>query len=587
MSHQIVDSRDQLRNVSLTTRTLKLIVTMFVTLGALLASANRSMASGAASGHGSAEQAKLAGEIQTRYKMCLENSKVKLTKIDFAEIHGFRSSLEANFGPGIFAAGDDASPAKANFLKLLQQSIPNTLSPHLASRYEAVIAEKVLKSIVSVSIGVRSPTFKRYIEMAHASMMSQQPIDLAEFDRLHKQLASEVAVSSMNANDQALGVSVPLSLTMKNPEYLSIVIMAMNSLAELVTNIQVENARLVGDIKLMRKNMARQIAYTVGGASMVIANLSIGGALVTRGAAFAWYAGQRVLLGKVGAMASGALGFSGLDLAVEGASTMSSAYLKSVEHGTPFYCEMNRSSELAHGGMHALKEGVLYGGAGGVVAAAAVSSLKIKNKALTLASWLIYGTLGYQTSQGGYEAFKAQQYYFMWQRMVNLVGVPDSAKDVHASLIEDLKVELHNHLRAIGVHGIKSAEALVLYKIFVRGGELAEGLHHGTNTASRVMGSSADSLTSSAQSTIQMITAVVGGMGAVFAKLKSNEVHIKMSKLDEAKLFMARVETAKASKLATAGHQKNMPNTDAVLPVSDTSTFAPEDMGLEWQMGAN
>ena len=483
--------------------------------------------------------------VETDYRMCIARSKQNLTAQEIAEIANFRKQIATALDPyrNVPSSSNSEKAFQEALVQAAQKYSPEMISARLGSRYQLSIVSEKLARIAATSVGLNQRNYRNYMYQAANALYRQKALDLVAFDRLHQQLAADIATSYMNQNDQALGVTVPLSLTMPPDNQLAAAIAILNTVSQLVTSVQLENESLRQDRRQFYFALAKNAAYGVAGFGALVGTLYFGPLFLAKGTAIAGKIGVSALSGQIGAgIAVGDIGGPGAELFYQSISTTISPYFRSLENGTPYSCEVRKASALANtreNVVEGLYGGTLFGSLG-TVAGHLVPKTSIISAALAVGIGIAY--------EGGtvmYEAYKAHEYYVLAQQLTALKNIPEDLKSDQAALENIAWRECYDRLDQMSEHFGKALVIGTLVKAFFWDKEFVEALHEGRQKIKGMLAYSSDTIPSVATSAVELAK---NGATSVSQMVRGPSVRPRVLTFPEqVREFIAKANTASAA----------------------------------------
>lgn len=471
--------------------------------------------------------------IENNYKACVDT---QLTRADLREIRQFRARFHREVPALAMTAGVLDETAIKNHRAAIDKILPQEIKPKLQPRYLMVIAERTLLEQFRATMGENHPTVQKYLAMARSAMIDQNVIDIDEFKRTHEKLVSEFVVADLNRQDRNMGVMAPLSLRLHEPDRIRTLSFALNMMSEEVSGIQVENALIAGDRSKYRKALAAQVAFSIGGTGAFAGTFFLGGAVVG-GGMLAVKLGLPYLVGQTGGvMVIGGAGGGTLELAVESIQTLTRAYLRSHQFGTPFRCEFDKANALANpSGVTAqgVALGMAVGGVGNLIA-----HTQMLSRALVLTTAVaIGGGVAYEGGYMGYDVMRAFEMARLARILETLPNVPSSLKPEQQALVDSVWSEFYGHILSAQQHGLKLAAIAALAYYWFPTGEYREALIQGIERAKMLMAPSSDTIPSVVNSMKDLGT---NGMGSIQNMIKGPNAVARASIVNRANAFIAQ-----------------------------------------------
>ncbi|MGE4130728.1 MAG: hypothetical protein AB7F86_03775 [Bdellovibrionales bacterium] len=448
-----------------------------------------------ANGSSAPNPSSAADKIEAEYKQCLTRSRQKLTGEEVATIKNFRQKvlekmtpLRAKWGP----------QADQQYSQALMDTVDGYIDPiqatdRLMPRFNFAIAEEKLRRIAVLSVGLNDPDYKAYVQLAIRSVYKQVDIDLAAFKKAHEKFLHKVMDSLYRQVEQSIGVTAPLALKMSHPEVFDMARLTANQVSEIVAQVQVANAVLSGDQARFRWALALQAGYAVGGSLLFASTFVLGPLAVARGGALAVQLGLKAIQGsRAAGMGVGGIGAPGAMMVPTAYWTITTAYRRSSELGTPVNCELEREAAMANMGQKIIASSAFGMGAGFVGVSAAAWSLST----LKVTGIMAQIGLTYEAGAAVYEGSKSYVYCNFANQLEGLTDLTPELDRDRKALAKLSRNECYARLQAMGEHVVESAIIGALYRELFMKGHLREALDHGVHKAMGVMAYSSDSIPS-------------------------------------------------------------------------------------------
>lgn len=443
------------------------------------------------------EAAQLKAEndkIDQRYQTCLIRSQIAFSDDEKAVIQKNRKLVNQELSP---FQNSISLKTRQNYEKTLARLIGDLGSQFSARTfiaYEGIVAEANLRRLVGITVGLNNKAYQNFSDSFAGSLFQQKQLDIDQFEKERKELIDFVIVESMNRTDRAMGLKVPTSLTIADPQNVASAISAINVIAEMALRVQTDNVNLRQDQKRYNRARARQVALGVGGFAVIVGTTVYAGPIVATGGLAAKGLGMAALIGEMGA--GSAIGISG------GAATaavqmvyqiVSRAYFQSLEFSTPFSCELQRVGDqesLAE----AMKDGAIFGGAigaGGTALAAILPKITL---------WLMGGAVvvgqANEVVSVSYETYQMVSYYNLAQQLADLVNVPESMKSEHMNLVRAALTKTRTHAKNAGRAAVDGFIIGTLTQAFFIDGQFQKALREGASLVKGIAAYSSDTLPS-------------------------------------------------------------------------------------------
>ena len=443
------------------------------------------------------EAAQLKAEndkIDQRYQTCLIRSQIAFSEEEKALIQKNRKWVNQELSQ---FQNSISLKTRQNYEKTLARLVGD-LSSQFSARtfiaYEGIVAEANLRRLMSVTVGLNSKAYQRFSYSFAEALFNQKQLDVDQFEKERKELVDYLTVESMNRTDKAMGLTVPTSLTMTDPQNVAATLSAINVIAEMALRVQTDNVNLRKDQKRYNRARARQVALGVGGFAVIIGTTVYAAPIVTTGGLAAKGLGMSTLIGEMGA--GSAIGISG------GAATaavqmvyqiVSRAYFQSLEFSTPFSCELQRVGDQENLAQ-ALKDGAVFGGAigaGGTALAAIIPKITL---------WLMGGAVvvgqGNEVVSASYETYQMVSYYNLAQELADLESVPDSMKSEQMNLVRAALTKTRTHAKNAGRAAVDGFIIGTLSYAFFIDGQFQQALREGASLVKGIAAYSSDTLPS-------------------------------------------------------------------------------------------
>jgi len=487
--------------------------------------------------------AKSEAQIQAEYLACQDRAKLELTAPEKDRIKAFRLHLSNRVGP---LRADDSLSGIKRYSEALIQAIEDGVTPEevttrLDSRFKFAIREEKLRRVIAQSLREDHATYKAYMKLAIGAVYKQKFIDIDEFNRLHQDLLTKLSVHYMNENDRALGLKVPLSLTMARPEDFALAYQITNEVSEIVAELQAVNAIVTNDRAAFKKALAWQAVYAVGGTLAFMSTFALGPVAVARGGLIAVQLGYRALSGaRVAGMGVGGIGTPGALAPLTAYMTVTEAYRRSSELGTPVRCELDRSADLANFG------GKMMGAAafGTGVGLVGVSAVGLSMATLRVTGVMAKGSMTYAGGMAAIEGAQGFHYCSLAKQLRALENVPENLQSDREALAKLAENECMARLQSAGAHAIETATIFALYRELYLKGHLKEAVEHGVEKAMGVMAYSADSLPTALKTTADATAGTARGV-ARMTGLTAQPVIVPLAV--QIRLFMEKFPNARAA----------------------------------------
>lgn len=440
-----------------------------------------------------ASATKTDAQIEAEYQACQVRASLPRTDEERAQIKAFRAHLQQRVAT--LRADNSMSGIQKYSLALIAAIedgvTPEMLTTRLDAPFKFAVREEKLRRILQQSLGLDHPDVKAYMQLAKASVYSQKPIDLEEFNHLHRKLLDLLANHYRTENDQKIGLTAPLSFKMARPEDFAQAIQITNEVSEIVAELQVANSSIRSDRYRLQKALAWQATYAVGGTLAFYSTFALGPLAVARGAGLALQLGYRAVMGKrVAGMGVGALGTPWALAPFTAYMTVSNAYLRASELGTPVRCEMDRAADLANFGSKMV--GAAAFGAG--VGLAGVSAVGLSMATLRVTGVLTKGSMFYASGMAAFKGAEGYRYCSLSKQLRGLENLNSDVAPQRDALAKLAENECLRQLQSAGAYGIEAVTIFALYRELYLKGHLRDALEAGTRHAMGVMAYSADSL---------------------------------------------------------------------------------------------
>ncbi len=471
-----------------------------------------------AAGGGHELSARELDEIEVAYQKCKVQAREQLTAAEMQEISLFRQKL-AIIQPVFLTRREQINSDFMNNFNQTMAAIPEDISDRLYPRYLMLIAEQTLNQLMSISLGLKYHPYRRYIRLVEESLLYQRPINLAELDRLHMRISTDVIAFFKSQKN------LPV-------QYQSTLLVTHSLLSQQVASIQLQNALVTGDRDRARQAFAQSALYGLFGVGAFTSTFILTPIAFAKGGAIAANLGASLLTGHIAAgNIAGALGGGGLHLAYEEAVMFHTAHSRSQELGSPFSCELHRAIAFSHPG-RVLMEGALIGALTGGVLAAAGQSPNVGRKLLGAIAWTTRFGIGLEGSYTGYYFYKTQEYGRLAKALQNLPNVPEQLRDVQEALTRSVLAEKNSNGKMVIEHGSKTLALTLLQRAFNH--HRPEALHDVVK-AKEVLAHASDSVNTVGQ------TIFSAASGSIYAILQTRAAP-KKSTSAEAREFIQTVK---------------------------------------------
>lgn len=443
-------------------------------------------------------EGKTTPEILKNYNACLIRADLAYTAEEKTFIKQSRKAFEQRLSP--FLGKNDPKTKKEYDLALAR--LINQVGPSITLKtftiFEALTAEAKLKRMMSLTANVNHPAYLNFKANFDRSIFEQKEVDLSQFEKSRTDLIGAIIAGSMSQTDEMMGFTAPLSLTIHDRQSVAQAIVSINLISELTIRGQTLNRDLRKDRSRHRKARIRQAAFGVGGFAVLVGTLWAGPAVVAGGGAASQSLGLSAIIGEMGGGAVlGGAGGAAAEATVLAYEIVSRAYFQSLELGTPFSCELQKSmneesmtNALLNGGSFGLGLGV-----GGTAVAAIIPKITL---------WLMGGAVVAgqvnEVVNMGYDFYQMRSFYGLAQDLTDLEGVPSHLEREHLNLIREALTKARTHAKKAGQNTVDALIIGTLTKQFYIDGDFKKAMSSGTDLIKALTASSADTLPSVALS---------------------------------------------------------------------------------------
>ncbi len=475
--------------------------------------------------------------VEQEYQACLSRAKEEFTVEERQKVQTFRALLRDQMAPHRADRSQSGVPRYSEALISLLENhiVPEEVTTRLYPRFKFAIAEEKLRRVVQQSLGLKHRDYLAYSKLAVGSVVHQQSLNLEKFQQAHETLLQTLGNWYRDEIDRNLGLKVPTALTMSRPEEFALAFNTTNEVSEIVAELQVVNAILARDQLQFKKALALQTAYAIGGTVAFMSTFALGPLAVARGGALALQLGNRAIQGARGAgMGVGALGTPGALAPLTAYITVTNAYRRSSELGTPVRCELDREAVLAN------FSGKMAGAAafGTGVGLVGVSAVGMSMITLRVTGVMAVGGMTYNGGYAAYEGVKGYQFCRMGIQLRELTEVPEHLRTDQLALAKMADNECWSRLQMAGRHSIEGATIFALYRELYIKGHLREALEHGATKAMGVMAYSADSIPTALKTTAEAGTAVAVTVTGMIRGPQLRQVAVPLAQ--QIQLFLAK-----------------------------------------------
>lgn len=441
---------------------------------------------------------KTTPEISKAYQACLVRSNLAFTPQEKAQIFAARADYDSTLAPLRNLTSPRSKQEYDLALARLINKYQSLLNLKTFAALEGLVTEANLKRFITLTAGLNNRAYLNFHASFSRSIFEQKEVNLEKFEKERLELISQVIVGSMRRNDEAMGLTVPLSMSLHDRDTVASAIATINSLSEMTLRGQSLNTDLRKDRRRHLRARVRQAAFGVGGFAVLVGTIYAGPIMISGGGAVAQGLAMPAIIGEMG---GGALLGSAGGAAAEGTmlayKIVSGAYYQSLELGTPFSCELQKAMNQEDLG-GALVNGAGFGGAlgvGGTALAAIIPKITL---------WLMGGAVvvgqANELVSMSFELYQMKSYYTLAQELTDLENVPSNLRRDQENLIRSALTKARVAAKKSGQDAVEALIIGTLSKQFFFDGDFYRAMQSGTQLIKSLTASSADTLPSVAYS---------------------------------------------------------------------------------------
>lgn len=488
-------------------------------------------------------------KVDEKFHMCVDRSRSKFTELDKKKIGEIRLGLEAHVRPFLSGANNSEGEFNQVLAKWVDQDIPSNVaaSAHLVPAIQFAVLEARLQFLMRLYSNPKMTSFQGLLAVGKLSIYHQTSVDLVKFKKMHDRFMREI-LEGEEANFTELRS----------------IMVAANMLSQQVFESQTQLAAAGRDSTRFYYSLAQQAGLGTAGFGALIGTMIVGPAWVAKGGALAVQLGAKVLAGEMAAGSLvGALGGPGAEAFRSSLAVTSQSYFRSLQSGTPWNCELQKSVALSE--LHsALRFGLVAGSTAGSVGA--LAGHYAPKATLILATAAVGTGFLYESGMFMYEAYKAAEYYRLVKSLESLTDVDEDSKYEQKILITTLWREFYARAQRLVKHGGDAVVIGLLFDSFFRNGEfkgakvlLQQAYVEGRQRVKELMAYSSDTVPSVGMSTVD-----ISSLGAVGVHSWIFGADVRYQKIDiseRVNRFLERIRRLKPSVLVENQLQK-LPQAD-------------------------